>query len=90
MVSVDEPRDDEAAPFHAPRMMPNPATDIVRVTVPATASVEIVDVHGRTLLRREFASGGHDVDVSALAQGTYYVRFVMPLATHVSTLTIRR
>ncbi|MBU3699242.1 MAG: T9SS type A sorting domain-containing protein, partial [Candidatus Kapabacteria bacterium] len=90
LVSVDEPRDDDAASFDSPRVMPNPANDLVRLMVPMSASVEIVDIHGRSVLVRDVASGTHDVDVSALAQGTYYVRFIMPMATHVAALTIRR
>jgi hypothetical protein len=71
-------------------VMPNPASDLIKITSASSSTVEIVDVHGRVVARREIVAGGHNIDVSSLAQGTYYVRFVMPLTTHVTTLTIRR
>lgn len=90
LVSVDEPRDNDVWLASTPNVMPNPASDLIKVSSASPSTLEIVDVHGRVVARREISAGGHDIDISALAQGTYYVRFVMPLTTHFTTLTIRR
>ena len=90
LVSVDEPADEVGSDITQPGIMPNPANDLVRVAAPFASTIEIIDVHGRNVLRRDVSAGGHDLDISALAQGTYYVRFVMPMTTRVIALTVRR
>jgi hypothetical protein len=60
------------APEHL-SIYPNPASDQIQLTLPpATNSVTIRDLLGRTVMDLPAASGLQSLDVSALHPGTYF------------------
>lgn len=73
----------------APALYPNPATDMVRISSPATiTSVTISDMTGRTVA--EPAAGGKDITVntSALVNGMYLFRITTADGTYTQKVTI--
>jgi hypothetical protein len=62
-------------------VFPNPAAEVVRITVPAELSdarnIDVLDLSGRLVLRqRVVPESTNKLDVRELATGTYVVRVV--------------
>ncbi|MBL7950499.1 MAG: T9SS type A sorting domain-containing protein [Flavobacteriales bacterium] len=73
IMAVQDREDDGAALD----IMPNPASSQVTIRVPQSvgpATVEVLDMHGRSRLSAVAANGAAVVDVAALADGAYVVR----------------
>lgn len=90
LVSVDDDESSVVAGSDAPQLMPNPANDVVRISVPRAASLEIVDVHGRVVVRRDITAGVTDIAVVDFAQGAYYARVTTAMTTTTLPFVIRR
>jgi hypothetical protein len=64
-----------AAPEHALHLWPNPANDLLYVTladpVHGRTQLRVVDMAGRTVLEADAQQGLHAIAVDALAPGTY-------------------
>jgi hypothetical protein len=72
---------EEGASLAAPGVFPNPAAEVVRITVPAELSdarnIDVLDLSGRLVLRqRVVPESTNKLDVRELATGTYVVRVV--------------
>ena len=89
LVSVDDDAP-QVAGDDAPQLMPNPANDVVRISVPRASALEIVDVHGRLVLRGDLVSGSNEIAVADLAQGAYYARIVTPARSITLPFVVRR
>ena len=67
------------APHDGARVMPNPATHELTVTLPATVTgptaYRVVDLAGRTVLSGEAASASFVVPVAELPNGSYLLRY---------------
>ncbi len=66
---------DEATTM-APAIFPNPASDLVRVTISGTGAIELIDAQGRILRSVTFGPAQREavLDVSDLMPGAYGVR----------------
>jgi len=65
----------------APGVFPNPATDVVRLTLPVgmsdARSIEVLDLSGRLLYSQRAVTGSpNELDVEFLATGTYVIRVI--------------
>lgn len=89
LVSVDDERAGTGDDAET-RVMPNPASEHVRIDVPTAASLEVMDVHGRLVLRKDLIAGRNDIDVHEFAQGSYYVRIIRSSSISSHPLMIRR
>lgn len=56
------------------RFYPNPAQDVVTVELSAPCSGRIVDAMGRTVMELDLSEGRNSVDISDLANGSYFLR----------------
>ncbi len=61
-------------PPTAPGLHPNPATDRVRLDMPAAGVVELYDMNGRRALRAHVAAGDQWIDLHGMAPGVYLLR----------------
>lgn len=53
---------------------PNPATYALTIESPKTAIMEILDIQGQTILKKQLQQGQTDIDISGLAKGLYILR----------------
>ena len=72
----------DAVPF---ALYPNPASSVVYVEVDGSAWISLLDLNGRELLRTDKPS----FDVTALPQGTYFVRVTTTDGSAVRKLVVR-
>ena len=63
-----------AANEAGPLFFPNPADQVVMVTMPAMARVQVMDLAGRTLLERGLQNDRMALPVGELPAGTYLLR----------------
>ena len=68
------------------RLYPNPATDKVTLTVAVQGQVDIIDVTGRLVMKRQVFVGDNTLDVSSLPNGLYYVK----MGTHHTSFIVNR
>ena len=82
-----------ANPHYAIR--PNPAsqsTTIVLNDVEGRATITLIDMQGRTLTSAEVECTGtasHTLDLTGMAQGTYFVRICTGKDTYITKLVIK-
>ena len=57
-------------------LYPNPATDVLNITLEGTnaTQVTIIDVYGKTVVTTNVADGQNTIDVTELANGMYFVQ----------------
>jgi hypothetical protein len=76
-----------------PALFPNPATTKLTVTVqhsiPANSSLEVVDMQGRPMIKRDLDQTVTTLDISRLAPAAYIVRTVMDGAATTSPFVKR-
>lgn len=65
-------------------LYPNPADKVVNLSVEEPCEVSLMDVTGRTVLKRQVRPGSNTIDVSTLPDGLYFVK----TGTHHSSLII--
>jgi hypothetical protein len=56
------------------KFFPNPAKDRLNYECATTATLEIIDPHGRIVARHELRKGGSDIDISSLSPASYQLR----------------
>jgi hypothetical protein len=57
------------------KIYPNPATDILYIDVNAATEVTVIDLTGKTLLHESVKPGHNSVNVEALSDGVYMIKF---------------
>ena len=71
-------------------LYPNPATDQVTVGgIVGAATVEVVDINGRTVSTANTTNGNTTLNVSGMAKGTYFVRITGEQASAVRKLIVK-
>ncbi|MDA3941996.1 MAG: choice-of-anchor J domain-containing protein [Bacteroidetes bacterium] len=57
------------------QVYPNPAINQLRFSLDEEATMEVIDLTGKTILNSQAETGNGSIDVSALKEGLYIVRF---------------
>lgn len=55
---------------------PNPATNFLQIKTSTIANIEIINITGQSILKAEISTDNTTVDISILAPGFYFVKFV--------------
>lgn len=55
---------------------PNPAKDFLQIKTTTNANIEIINLAGQSILKKEISTDNATVDISILAPGFYFVKFV--------------
>jgi len=55
-------------------LYPNPATDNVTIEALQKSTIDILNIQGQSILRRQILQGKTDIDIRALAKGVYILR----------------
>lgn len=55
-------------------LYPNPATDIIHLNAPANAEIRVFDNSGREVISMLTEQAVHEIDISGLRQGIYFVK----------------
>ncbi len=54
---------------------PSPADDFINVQMPLEGEIKIMDLNGKVIFSTQHAAGTHNIDVSALTSGMYFIHF---------------
>ena len=67
---IKESKDDKIAL----QVFPNPATDNISIEILQNATLDIIDIQGRLILKQPLQQGKTDINISGLAQGIYILK----------------
>jgi len=66
---------------------PNPATDNLTIEAYTISIIQIINIHGQTLLQQQIQQGKTNIDVSGLAKGVYILKSSNNESTGVTRFT---
>ncbi len=55
---------------------PSPAVDFVNVQMPLEGEIKIMELNGKVIFNTQHAAGTHQIDVSSLASGMYFIHYL--------------
>jgi hypothetical protein len=55
-------------------IFPNPSTKKITVEIPQKSTMELVDIHGKLILKQILQKGNAYIDMSMLAKGIYFIK----------------
>ena len=67
---------DEASASESFKIYPNPATDLLQIENRDKTVIIILNLQGMILLKEEYESGHHQLDLTSIASGFYYMKII--------------